>query len=267
MARARRNIRAAGRQVRRLGEAQRRERLLNRLDRVTEPILLLLAFAMIPLLIGPFLWELTSTEIVLFASLNLCIWIAFAADFTAKLIIAPRWRIYLRLNWLQAVVVLVPFFRPLILVRLLLFGSRAVVGLRRLAELDFVVVLTGGLVIIGATVMFSVDSGADSEIRSFGDALWWGFVTVTTVGYGDIVPTSATGRIVALVVMTGGIALFGAIAGNVVALLTAVGRTRTAQPPETASDRVLTELQAMRTQMLLMQDAIETLASRTSQGD
>ena len=268
MARARRRIQRVGSQIRGLTEAERRQQVLDRLERVTEPVLLLLAFAMIPLLVGPLLWDLPSTEVAVFASLNLFIWLAFAADFAAKLVIAPRRRSYLRHNWLQAVVVAMPFFRPLLLVRMLLFGSRALVGMRRLVDIDFIIVLTGGLVIIGATLMYSVDGARNPNIGGFGDALWWGVVTVTTVGYGDIVPASTPGRIVAFFLMTGGIAMFGAVAGNVAALLTNLGHSRRTQKSEPASETMeLSELRAMRRQMQLMQETINALVGNTRRDD
>lgn len=44
-----------------------------------------------------------------------------------------------------------------------------------------------------------------------GDAIWWAFVTITTVGYGDLYPGTATGRAVAVALMVGGIALIGVV--------------------------------------------------------
>ena len=243
-------------------ESKRRERLLAKIERVTEPILLLMAFAMVPLVIGPFLWHLPTYEVAIFAVTSTVIWIAFAVDFGVKLLIAPARMKYLRSHWLEAAIVVAPFFRPLYLVRFALFGSRAVFGMRRLAEIDFVLVLAAGVVIIGATVMYSIDT-TNPQISSFGDALWWSVVTVTTVGYGDIVPDSAGGRVVAFVVMFAGIALFGAVAGNIAAVLTKVGR-RTTPASQSPMDVLIAEVRQLREQVTTLQGTVTSLEERTS---
>lgn len=58
---------------------------------------------------------------------------------------------------------------------------------------------------------------AGSTIHSYGDALWWAVVTVTTVGYGDRYPVTADGRGVAVVLMLVGIGLLGIVTANVAA--------------------------------------------------
>ena len=55
----------------------------------------------------------------------------------------------------------------------------------------------------------------DSTVRSWGDALWWSLTTVTTTGYGDHVPVTTTGRLIAAAVMVTGIAVIGAVAAIV----------------------------------------------------
>ena len=53
--------------------------------------------------------------------------------------------------------------------------------------------------------------GPESKIHTLGDALWWATTTVTTVGYGDLSPVTPMGKLVAVALMIGGIALVGSV--------------------------------------------------------
>ena len=57
--------------------------------------------------------------------------------------------------------------------------------------------------------------------ETFGDSLWWGIVTMTTVGYGDLVPETRVGRITAVFVMLTGVALLGTVAASLASLFRA----------------------------------------------
>jgi len=70
--------------------------------------------------------------------------------------------------------------------------------------------LTCFILIIFATIsILYAENDPKSNIKTAGDALWWAFTTLTTVGYGDYFPVTFEGRIIAAVLMTAGIALFG----------------------------------------------------------
>jgi len=200
-------------------DVHHREELLHHIDRLTELPLLVLAFAMIPLLIGPLLWELSPSEEAVFITLDALVWALFAVDLIIKVIIAPHRLAYLRRHWLEVLIVVVPFFRPLRILRIFIFGSRAWVGARRLVNVDFLLVYGIGLVIVAATVVASVEGGDSASIQSFPDALWWAVVTITTVGYGDMVPITAAGRAVGFVLMLGGIAFFSGVTANLASFL------------------------------------------------
>jgi voltage-gated potassium channel len=59
----------------------------------------------------------------------------------------------------------------------------------------------------------------DANITTGGDALWWGFVTITTVGYGDQYPVTTLGRMTGVFVMFTGIGIIGALASILASLL------------------------------------------------
>jgi voltage-gated potassium channel len=206
-------------------DISRREAILHRIERLTELPLMVLAFAMIPLLIGPLLWNLPAEEEAVFIALDTFIWAIFAADLIIKVLVAPHRLAYLRRHWLEVLVVVVPFFRPLRILRIFIFGSRAWVGARRLVHIDFLLVYGIGLVIIAATIVASVEGGQNASIQSFQDALWWAVVTITTVGYGDMVPITAVGRAVTFILMLGGIAFFSGVTANLASFLVRGGET------------------------------------------
>ena len=220
-----------------------REAMLERLDRLTELPLLLLAFIMVPVLLGPLIWEdsFSTAEKALFRTLDIFIWAVFAADFFLKLAITPSKWSYLRRHWLEALVVLIPFIRPLRIVRLILFSARAIKATRRrLVNVNFLLVYAIGIVVVAATIVTVTEQGQDS-INSFTDALWWSVVTATTVGYGDMTPVTPVGRGMAVLLMLVGIGLFGGLTANFASTI-----FRTDDNVEANTEQLLEQMKAMR---------------------
>jgi len=85
-------------------------------------------------------------------------------------------------------------------------------------KLFYLLFTSAGVIVIGSLVIFSIESEhPDSQINSMLDAVWWTVSTVTTVGYGDIVPVTDTGKIVAIFFMFFGIgvlAIFLSVLGT-----------------------------------------------------
>jgi len=113
--------------------------------------------------------------------------------------------------------------------------------MRRLVHIDFLLVYGIGLVIVAATVIVSVEGGENASIHSFADALWWAVVTITTVGYGDMVPVTAAGRAVATVLMLGGIAFFSGVTANLASFL-----VRGGEADRKALAQLMKEVEALR---------------------
>jgi voltage-gated potassium channel len=65
------------------------------------------------------------------------------------------------------------------------------------------------LVIFSAIGILQVENDPNSNIKTAEDAIWWAYVTITTVGYGDKFPVTTEGRIIAAILMTTGVGLFG----------------------------------------------------------
>ena len=70
------------------------------------------------------------------------------------------------------------------------------------------IIAAGLVILVGTIVEYNIESKVpNSEIKTYLDALWWCVATVTTVGYGDVVPVSNLGRIVAMFYMFFGISM------------------------------------------------------------
>ena len=230
-------------------KSDRRQARLERFERRTELPLMLLAFAMIPVLLGHWLFDLTTEEQRLLVVLDIAIWALFAVDLGVKLAVAPHRVAYLKRRWLHVLIVVLPFFRPLVVVRLVLYGSRTVAGMRSLLGVSNLVVGVAGLVFVGATVVLTVEQRTNPSIDSLSDALWWALTTISTVGYGDAVPVTPVGRLVAVVLMVGGIVFFSALAGNLAAVLVRSDRGQSPEhndDPEASLSDVLREVRALR---------------------
>lgn len=83
-------------------------------------------------------------------------------------------------------------------------------------KLNYVVLAAFSFVIvIGVVVTFVEQRVPGSNIKTFGDGIWWAFSTVAAVGYGDRVPITTAGRTMAITLMFVGIALFSIITANI----------------------------------------------------
>ncbi|MBB5635071.1 voltage-gated potassium channel [Pedobacter cryoconitis] len=65
------------------------------------------------------------------------------------------------------------------------------------------------LIIFSSIAILQVEKDPNSNIKSAEDAIWWSYVTITTIGYGDKFPVTTEGRIIAAILMTAGVGLFG----------------------------------------------------------
>src|SRR5580765_2651092 len=72
------------------------------------------------------------------------------------------------------------------------------------------------IIFVGAFGVFLAERGhPGANITQYGDAVWWAVVTVATVGYGDYYPVTAVGRIIAIGLMAGGVAIVGTVTATV----------------------------------------------------
>jgi voltage-gated potassium channel len=87
----------------------------------------------------------------------------------------------------------------------------------------FITILLAGIVLsVGSILVLEFESRVPGgNIKTGGDAIWWGLVTITTVGYGDFFPVTLPGRLTGIFVMFAGIGIIGALASILASLLVA----------------------------------------------
>lgn len=149
------------------------------------------------------------------------VWGAFALDYLVRLALARHRRHFVRGHWLDLCAVVLPLLQPLRLLRLvstlLLVGRRARMA-PQIRLTTYVVGAVIGLLMFGSLAVLSVErESPHGNIRTLGDAVWWSFTTMTTVGYGDHAPTTGLGRMIAVGLMLSGIALLGVVTANIAA--------------------------------------------------
>jgi voltage-gated potassium channel len=147
--------------------------------------------------------------------------LVFFTEFSARLIDAPSRKLYLRQHWIDLVscIPLVGGLRSIRILRLIRLG--AALRLFVLAEHEAEahhrdrqsMWFVGPMLILiwlgSATAYWSLEHGVNPTLHNFGDALYWAFITATTVGYGDVTPVTPEGRVVAGILIFVGIGMVG----------------------------------------------------------
>lgn len=167
------------------------------------------------------------------------------AEFASRLVAAPSRSAYLRGHWVD-LIALIPTTRGTRLLRLLrlLRLVRAFAGVYRvLLHLEAVTRHRGlaamfaawlAIMVVCSAALYVAEQGVNAAVENPLDALWWGIVTLTTVGYGDVYPVTTEGRIAAAALMLLGVTLFAGITATITSYLVQTGgggRTMPARSP------------------------------------
>ncbi len=269
---------------------------LARYDRIAR--LPLVLSALLPLVIAPEPGNPVSVVI------GIVSWLVFVVDFVVHERLFRRYLGTRRGVFDLAIVVLTApwFLLPgsvtgggIVVVLRLARVARLVIaskGARQLLDrLGRVALIAGSVMVAGAVAAYYAEHPVNPEFATFGDSLWWAIVTLTTVGYGDIVPETTTGRIAAVMIMITGVAVLGLLAGSLASFFRLQPDGSAADPttpepatPGTASsgeagvavtaptapsdlDVVLKELTQLRTQVVELTELKAQLAVLTARLD
>ncbi|MDO6763731.1 potassium channel family protein [Agarivorans sp. 1_MG-2023] len=167
----------------------------------------------------------------LLINLDSLICVVFISHFIVSAIRSKAPLIYLRHHWIDLLASipmvealrLLRFFHAIKLIRGIVEQRHLLKNLKhRRIESTLASILFTLLVIIllgSIGILLAEQDQANGQISSAGEALWWAIVTISTVGYGDFVPVSDAGRIIAGLMILTGVGFFGAVSGLMSALL------------------------------------------------
>jgi voltage-gated potassium channel len=169
-------------------------------------------------------FDLPAHTVALLNIIDNLVCMIFIADFFYQLWKAPKkFKYFYTWGWIDLIssipnIQFLRWGRAVRVVRILqlLRGFRSVRMLmkyvfRNRAKGTFLTValLTFILIVVSTIAILNFETVPNANIKTPEEALWWALVTVTTVGYGDFVPVTFGGRIVASLLMIAGVSLFG----------------------------------------------------------
>lgn len=217
---------------------------------------------------------------------NWLIWSAFLGDALAKGLGSGRRWLHTSAAWFDVGLVVLTFpvlgqalaaarllrlgrasraLRTMRLLRLAAVAPRAWTGLRRVldpASFPFVMAVVVMVVATGSGALFVVEF--QGEGVTAWDALWWAVTTVTTVGYGDLVPKSAAGRAVAIAVMFVGIAFTSLLTAQIAAYLARVNQERVGDDLESQLRALSEKVERLTDLVIAMRDVAPGDRGRSS---
>lgn len=254
-----------------------RLQLLQQLEDWLETPMLALAFVWLALLVLELVWG----DSALFETLGLMIWGIFVLNFVLEFTLAPQKLAYLENNWLTALSLVVPALRLFRIVRVfrVLRMARAARGLRLLrvvsslnrsmgalaASLNrrgfsYVAALTLLVTLSGAAGMYAFENEAPDGIQSYGEALWWTAMLMTTMG-SQYWPQTLEGRVLCVALALYAFGVFGYVTATLATFF--IGRDAESTDAGLAGAQGIAALQA---DIAALRSEIQALArSNTSE--
>ncbi|SPT53787.1 Voltage-gated potassium channel [Actinomyces bovis] len=188
------------------------------------------------------------------------IWVLFTADYLIRLWLAPDRKEWALGHLPEAAAVILPMLRPLRLLRLVtligILQRKAGAALQGRIAL-YTAANVSLLAFVAALAALDAERHAPhATITSFGDALWWAITTITTVGYGDLSPVTTGGRLVAVLLMIGGVALIGVVTATLASWIVALVTEENDE--QEAATRM--QVEELRVEVTRLAKLVETLS-------
>ncbi|GAA1970503.1 potassium channel family protein [Microbacterium deminutum] len=188
-------------------------------------------------------------------------WAVFAIDYIVRLAITEKRGKWFLRHLLDLAIVIMPMLRPLRLMRfltILAIIQRGAGSMLRGRVVVYTVGATALTIVIAGLAVLDAEQGQRGPIQNLGDAIWWAFTTITTVGYGDYFPVTITGRIVAVALMIGGIALIGVVTATLASWI--IEKVSLEVKVSTATEEQVEQLRAEIAEMKAMLRALQRAA-------
>ena len=151
------------------------------------------------------------------------IWIMFIIDYFVRLTLSTNKRIFFKRNVIDLISMAIPFTRPFLLLmylsRLRWFRGRQGSSVRARLVAYAASFALMYIYVLSLAVYAAERNAAGATILNYGDSVWWAIETITTVGYGDMIPVTIAGRVYASLLMLGGVVIVGATTATVISYL------------------------------------------------
>ncbi|MCU1528197.1 MAG: two pore domain potassium channel family protein [Frondihabitans sp.] len=197
-------------------------------------------------------------------------WAVFGIDYVVNLVLARNRRRWFVRNLWQLAILALPALRPLRLLQLLNVlrvvhrtGGNALRGrlLTNVLGAAVIVVYMGALAVLSAE-----ENAPGSNIRTFGNALWWAIVTITTIGYGDFTPVTLLGRLIAVGLMISGIAVLGVVTASLSSWLVERVSINEPDPNEKIEESLRHDISRLTTQVERLTERLDSVLTRVGDG-
>lgn len=211
---------------------------------------------------------------------NWLVFVFFVIAYVAELLLVDNRVKYIGQNWALPIIILcgIPFvieyrpvmdvlsaLRPLLAIYILFPSLRTLISF--FFDGDLRTTILGAAVVV---VIFGLlVAGVDPNVKTAWDGIWWAIATVATIGYGDVVPSSALGRLLGVILVVLGLAIFVIITANILALILRKDREKLAEDEQNIKEisKELDEIKKVQKEQVKLMKKMSALLNKKKKGD